>query len=112
MAGFANLLPTLGRDQVARSQLTKMDFATSNMRAAPFPMYISGAEIPEKHHHRPVAGTAFNLTAISFNGSLDTGAFMDPAAIGDPPWLRHCLSAGYGQLLEAGGIVAPGIRGR
>ncbi len=108
IAGLANLLPTSVVTRLARSQVTRMDFATSNMRAAPFPMYISGAQILENVTMGPVAGTAFNLTAISYNGSLDMGAFIDPRAVDDPSGLRDCLVAGYSQLLEAGGIVASG----
>ena len=106
VAGLANLLPTSVVTRVARSQVTKIDFATSNMRAAPFPMYISGAEILENVTMGPVAGTAFNLTAISYNGSLDMGVFIDPVAVPDPGGLRDCLAEGYAQLLDAGGIVA------
>jgi hypothetical protein len=82
-----------------------MDFATSNLRAAPFPMYISGAEVLENVVMGPVAGTAFNITTISYNGSLDMGVFIDPAAVDDPSSLRRCLEVAYRQLLEAGGIV-------
>jgi WS/DGAT/MGAT family acyltransferase len=105
LAGLANLLPTSLVTQIARSQVTRMDFATSNLRAPPIPLYISGAEILENIIMGPVAGTAFNLTAISYNGSLDMGAFIDPAAVEDPGGLRDCLAAGYDQLLEAGGLV-------
>jgi hypothetical protein len=83
-----------------------MDFATSNLRAAPFPMFISGAELLENVTMGPVAGTAFNLTAISYNGSLDMGVFIDPAAVENPDALSRCLEQAYRHLLEAGGIVA------
>jgi diacylglycerol O-acyltransferase / wax synthase len=105
LAGVANLLPTSVVTRVARSQAAKMDFATSNLRAAPFPMYISGAEVLENITMGPVAGTAFNLTAISYNGSLDMGVFIDPAAVEDPAGLRRNLEQAYQHLLEAGGIV-------
>jgi hypothetical protein len=105
LAGVANLLPTSVVTRVARSQAAKMDFATSNLRAAPFPMYISGAEVLENITMGPVAGTAFNLTAISYNGSLDMGVFIDPAAVEDPDGLRRNLAQAYQHLLEAGGIV-------
>jgi diacylglycerol O-acyltransferase len=108
LAGLANLLPTSVVTRVARSQLARMDFATSNMRAAPFPMFISGAQVLENVTMGPVAGTAFNLTALSYNGSLDMGAFIDPSAVDDPAGLRDCLAQGYLELLEAGGIVRPG----
>jgi WS/DGAT/MGAT family acyltransferase len=104
LAGLANLLPTSVVIQVARTQVTRMDFATSNLRAPAVPLYISGAEILENIIMGPVAGTAFNLTAISYNGSLDMGAFIDPAAVEDPGELRDCLAAGYEQLLEAGRV--------
>jgi len=106
LAGVANLLPTSVVTRVARSQAAKMDFATSNLRAAPFPMFISGAEVLENVTMGPVAGTAFNLTAISYNGSLDMGVFIDPAAVEDPEGLRQSLEQAYQHLLEAGGIVA------
>jgi WS/DGAT/MGAT family acyltransferase len=106
LAGVANLLPTSVVTRLARSQAAKMDFATSNLRAAPFPMYISGAEVLENITMGPVAGTAFNLTAISYNGHLDMGVFIDPAAIEAPDELRQNLEWAYRHLLEAGGIVA------
>jgi len=105
LAGVANLLPTSVVTRVARSQAAKMDFATSNLRAAPFPMFISGAEVLENISMGPVAGTAFNLTTISYNGSLDMGVFIDPAAVEDPAGLRRNLEQAYRHLLEAGGIV-------
>jgi diacylglycerol O-acyltransferase / wax synthase len=108
LAGVANLLPTSVVTRVARSQLSRMDFATSNMRAAPFPMFISGAQIIENVTMGPVAGTAFNLTMLSYNGSLDMGAFIDPVAVDDAAGLRECLAQGYAELLEAGGIVPAG----
>jgi WS/DGAT/MGAT family acyltransferase len=108
LAGLAHLLPASIVARVARSQVAKMDFATSNMRAAPFPMYISGAEILESATMGPVAGTAFNLTAISYNGSLDMGVFIDPAAVENPSDLRDCLAGGYSQLLEICGMRGGG----
>jgi WS/DGAT/MGAT family acyltransferase len=105
IAGIANLLPTSVVTRVARSQASKMDFATSNLRAAPFPMYISGAQVLHNVSMGPVAGTAFNLTAVSYNGSLDIGMFLDPAAVAEPEALRECMDRAYSELIEAGGIV-------
>ena len=108
LAGLANLLPTSVVTQVARTQAAKMDFATSNLRAAPFPMYISGGKLLDNVTMGPVAGTAFNLTTISYNGSLDMGMFIDPAAVADPADLRECMLDGYADLLAAGGVVIDG----
>jgi len=41
---------------------------------------------------------------VSYNGSLDMGVFIDPAAVEDPADLRDCLEAGYRALVEAAGV--------
>jgi hypothetical protein len=104
-AWLANFLPTSVVTQIARTQAARIDFATSNLRAAPFPTYISGAEVVESAIMGPVAGTAFNLTTISYNGSLDMGLFVDPAAVEDPADLRDRMAAAYRELLAAGGVI-------
>ena len=102
VAGLANLLPTSVVTRVARSQAAKMDFATSNLRGAPFPMYLSGAKLLQHVTLGPVAGTAFNMTALSYNGSLDIGLFIDPAAVEEPDDLRGCIAEAYGEILAVG----------
>ncbi len=108
LAGLANLMPTSVVTQLARSQAAKMDFATSNLRAAPFPTFMSGAEVLETVTMGPVAGTAFNMTTISYNGNLHIGMFIDPAAVDDPGDLTDCMTEAYGELLAAGGVVLDG----
>ena len=78
VAGLANLLPTSLVTGVARSQTAHMDFATSNIRGAPVPTYVSGARILWTGTLGPVAGTAFNLTAMSYDGSFDIGSTSTP----------------------------------
>ena len=41
---------------------------------------------------------------MSYNGQLDLGAFMDPAAITEPGLLREDLLSGYQSLAEAAGV--------
>ncbi len=104
MAGVANLLPTSVVTRLARSQASKIDFATSNLRAAPFEVWVSGAKTLETYPLGPVAGTAFNLTTVSYNGSLDMGLCVDPAAVADPVGLRDALEGGYEALFDAAGV--------
>jgi HAD superfamily hydrolase (TIGR01490 family) len=104
IAGIANLLPTSAVTRFARAQAAKMDFATSNLRAAPFAMYISGARVLESATMGPVAGTAFNLTAVSYDGSFDMGLFVDPVAVDDPTGLRDCMQQSFVELFAAGGV--------
>jgi hypothetical protein len=103
LAGVANLLPTSVVTGLARSQATKLDFATSNLRGARTPWYMSGAQILAAYPFGPVAGTAFNLTVQSYLDSLDMGLFADPAAV-DAAELRELLEVSYQELLAAGGV--------
>ncbi|MGI9602972.1 MAG: wax ester/triacylglycerol synthase domain-containing protein [Acidimicrobiales bacterium] len=88
LSGVINLLPTSVVTGTARSQAAKMDFATSNLRGAPIPLYVSGARVLTNITMGPVAGTAANITTLSYAGNLDIGIFVDPAAIADPGDLR------------------------
>jgi len=108
VAWVANLLPTSLVTGVARSQTANMDFATSNIRGAPVPTYVSGARILWTGTLGPVAGTAFNLTALSYDGSFDMGLHVDPVAVGDCDDLRRCIAAGFQELLAAGGHTLAG----
>jgi diacylglycerol O-acyltransferase / wax synthase len=110
VAGLANLLPTSLITGVARSQTANMDFATSNMRGAPVPTYVSGARILWTGTLGPVAGTAFNLTAMSYDGSFDMGLHVDPAAVADCDDLSRCIEAGFEEVLAAGGQVLAAAR--
>jgi hypothetical protein len=103
LSGVANLLPTSVVTGLARSQATKQDFATSNLRGARTPWYMSGARILAAYPFGPVAGTAFNLTVQSYLDSLDMGLFADPAAV-DAGELRELLEEAYQDLLAAGGV--------
>ena len=102
LAGVANLLPTSLVTSVARSQAAGMDFATSNLRGAKSQLYISGAAVTGNYPYGPLAGTAFNLTTMSYHGSLDMGLFVDPVAVEDPANLRDHLNAAYDELITLG----------
>ena len=87
-AGVANVLPTSVLVRFARQQTETVDFATSNVRGAPFDLYVAGAKILANYPMGPTGGTAFNLTVLSSGGSLDMGLNIDAAAIEDPELLR------------------------
>jgi WS/DGAT/MGAT family acyltransferase len=102
LAGVINILPTSMLVRIARQQVETVDFATSNVRGAPFDLYIAGAKILANYPMGPTGGTAFNLTVLSSGGSLDMGVNIDVAAIDDPELLRQCLEDAYAELLSAG----------
>ncbi|MEM9609408.1 MAG: wax ester/triacylglycerol synthase domain-containing protein [Actinomycetota bacterium] len=103
LARVANLMPTSVVTRLARERSGTLDFATSNLRGSPIPIYVSGAKVEQNVILGPVAGTAFNLTTLSNENSLDMGLFVDPVAVEDPADLRDCLLEAYAELLGLGG---------
>ena len=102
LAGLANLLPTSLVTSIARSQAGRMDFATSNLRSSRRRFYMSGARVDESYGFGPLAGTAFNLTAMSYAGQFAITMFMDPVAIEDPAGLRDLVEEAYQELIDLG----------
>ena len=45
-------------------------------------MFIAGAKLLQNYPIGPLLGTAFNLTLLSYLGSLDIGANIDAGAVG------------------------------
>jgi WS/DGAT/MGAT family acyltransferase len=102
-AGILNALPTSVVVNVVRQQVETVDFATSNLRGAPWDLYIAGAEIVGNHPMGPTGGTAFNATVLSYRGTLDMGINMDTAAIDEPGLLRDCIAESFDELLTIKG---------
>lgn len=102
-AGILNALPTSVVVNFARQQVETVDFATSNLRGAPWDLYIAGAEILGNHPMGPTGGTAFNATVLSYRGGLDMGLNIDTAAIDDPALLRECIRESFDELLAVKG---------
>ena len=109
LAGVLHALPPQLLLKAARQQVGTVDFTTSNVRGAPFDVYVAGARLIANYPIGPMAGTAFNLTTLSLAGRLDMGLCVDLAAIDDPDLLRTCVVDAYEELLEAAG-VSPGER--
>jgi diacylglycerol O-acyltransferase / wax synthase len=99
LAGVANLLPTSLVTRAARAQARRQDFATSNVRGARAERFVSGARVEAQYAFGPVAGTAFNLTTVSYNGQLGCGLFVDPVAVADPAQLRDDMLTAYQALI-------------
>jgi diacylglycerol O-acyltransferase / wax synthase len=91
LAALAATLPDSVVTRMARAQGETVDFATSNVRAAPFAVYIAGAQVLENYPVGPLGGVAFNLTLMSYSGSLDMGLTTDVAAVKDAELLRRLL---------------------
>lgn len=101
LAAVASTLPTSLITRLARQQSQTIDFATSNVRGAPVPLYVAGAEVLQNYAVGPLAGVAFNLTLLSYNHSLDMGVNIDIAAVTEPELLRGCLEKAFADLISA-----------
>ena len=101
LAAVAATLPTSLITRIARQQAQTVDFATSNVRGAPMPLYLAGAQILENYPVGPLGGVAFNLTLLSYAHSLDMGVNIDTAAVREPELLQRCLARAFADLLAA-----------
>ena len=98
LSGLVNQLPTTMITRAARSAAGRIDFATSNLRSAPFDLYCAGAKITGTVCMGPVAGTGANITAMSLTGAFDIGIFVDPQAITEPSEFRDHIEAAFADL--------------
>jgi hypothetical protein len=103
LSGLVQILPPALLSWITRSQVAGVDFATSNLRGASFPLYVGGARVLCNATLGPLTGTPFNLTTLSYDGSLDMGLLVDPVAVDDPAGLRSCLEEAYAELIQSGG---------
>lgn len=98
LAGIAQHLPAPVLVRFARQQTATVDFACSNVRGAPFDLWIAGAKVLANHPLGPTAGVAFNATVLSYLESLDLGLNTDTGAITQPELLHSCIADAAEQL--------------
>jgi WS/DGAT/MGAT family acyltransferase len=105
-AAVVNLLPSAALVAAGQRLTAGVDFVCSNVRAAPFDVYIAGALLEANYPIGPLAGTAFNLTTMSYRGSLFLGLVVDPIAVEEPDALLRDIEAAYTELFDAAGATA------
>lgn len=103
-ATVARLLPDSALVGIVGRSAGAIDFVCSNVRAAPFDLYIAGAHLEANYPLGPLVNTAFNLTTMSYRGWLFLGLLVDRAAVADPDALLAAVDDAYSELLAAGGI--------
>lgn len=103
-ANAASMMPSAAIVRTGQHLAGSVDFVCSNVRAAPFDLFIGGAFMEANYPIGPLAGTAFNLTTMSYRGWLFLGLLVDTAAVAEPDELLARLDEAYDALLEAGGV--------
>lgn len=101
LATVTTALPTSVITRLARQQGQTIDFATSNVKGSPVPVYICGAQLVEIYPIGPLGGVAFNLTLMSYLGSLDMALNIDTVAVAEPEMLASCLERSLAALAQA-----------
>ena len=64
------------------------------------PVFVAGAQITEIYPIGPLGGVAFNLTLMSYLGSLDMALNIDTAAVAEPELLARCLERSFRALTK------------
>jgi diacylglycerol O-acyltransferase len=102
IAGVLNRLPTGAVTQLFGSMLKGVDFVTSNVPGAPFPVFLAGAKVDANFAFAPMSGAGANITLLSYLDELQVGVNTDPAAVPDPDVFLACLEEGFEEVRKAG----------
>ncbi len=98
LAGLLSRLPTSITTSVFGAMLRGIDFTTSNVPGAPFPVYLAGAMVEAQFAFGPMAGAGANITLLSYQDEVHIGVNVDPAAVDDPELLMDCLRDAFAEL--------------
>jgi hypothetical protein len=99
LSGLLNRLPTSAVTALFGSMVKSVDFTTSNVPGAPFPVYLAGSAMLSQFPYGPLAGAALNITLLSYQNDLNIGVASDPAAVPDPEALMSALVEGFDEIL-------------
>ena len=94
IAGFLNLMPK----GVIGAMLKGVDFLASNVPGVPVPIWLEGSRVEQFFPFGPTAGSAVNITLMSYAGSCCIGVNADAEAIPDADVLIDCLRAGFDEV--------------
>lgn len=95
ISAIGGLVPSSVAAALALDQAAKVDFATSNIPGPPMSTWLAGRPIRRMYPVGPVAGTAFNITLMTFDREALMGIHLDPAAVADPAALQRAIARGF-----------------
>lgn len=98
LAGAAEAVPTPLLGAAVRRQAAATDLVASNLRAAPFPLYVAGARLRATYPLGPLFGTPCNVTMMTYDGRVDLGLHVDTAAVTDPERLRDSVVGAFHEV--------------
>ncbi|MGH9027812.1 MAG: WS/DGAT domain-containing protein, partial [Acidimicrobiia bacterium] len=98
LAAVLDRLPQIATTALFGSLLKGADFVTSNVPGAPFPVYLSGAQLTRMYAFAPTAGAAANVTLLSHLGTCCIGVLTDTAAVPDNDRFVACIGDGLAEV--------------
>lgn len=102
LSNLINRLPTTVVTQLFGTMMKGLDFQASNVPGSPLPIFLAGVEVEALLPFGPLAGSASNVTLLSYKGDLNIGINVDPAAAPDVDLYVDCLRRGYDEVLALG----------
>jgi diacylglycerol O-acyltransferase len=99
LAGLLTGLPTSFLVAMTRAQTRTTDFAATNLRGSPLPLYIAGSRVLASYGYGPRTGTALNATIMSYCDDMHLGLNIDPAAITDTKAFMSDIDASFDAFL-------------
>ncbi|TDT16867.1 diacylglycerol O-acyltransferase [Ilumatobacter fluminis] len=99
IAGIVERLGPTATVTLIGSMMKGVDVTTSNVPGPPFPVYLAGAKAEQMFAYGPPAGSAINLTLLSYDGTLEIGITTDHAALPDPEVFVTAVEAAFDHLL-------------
>ena len=100
IANLLNRMPATLTTGLFGSMLKGVDFVTSNVPGAPFPVYLSGGLVEAQFAFGPMTGAATNVTLLSYVDDLNIGINTDPAAVPDPDFFVECMRDGFEEITK------------
>jgi diacylglycerol O-acyltransferase / wax synthase len=98
LASILFRLPTSVSTAVFGSMLRGIDVVTSNVPGVPIPVYLAGARMESQFAFGPMAGSATNITLVSYVDAVHVAVNTDPAAVPDPGVFHACLEDGFAEI--------------
>jgi diacylglycerol O-acyltransferase len=101
MSGVLNRLPTSVTTSLFGAALRGVDVVASNVPGAPIDLFTAGSRVQSMFALGPMAGSAVNLTLLSYLDQIHIGINLDPAAVTEPDRFLACYRAGWDEVLAA-----------
>jgi WS/DGAT/MGAT family acyltransferase len=101
LARVLNRLPTSVATGLFGAMLKGVDLVTSNVPGAPIELFTAGSRVQQMFALGPMAGSAVNLTLLSYLDQVHIGVNLDPAAVTEPERFLACARDGWDEVLAA-----------